>query len=134
MFIFLIFPDEPSSNESRIDLKSALRDLEDLLKRESYPVEISTLLYLVVKETPEPRKAFDRIVKGKTISVAYFTLNYTMFRNLIFSKKIFCKQFSGIPHIRMWWNNYGLWGGGVFCIIIIIISDIFLKFVEKIPE
>lgn len=60
--IFL-FADEPSTSD-RVDLRSALRSLQELLLQENYPLEISSLLYLILKDTPEPKKAYNRIVEG----------------------------------------------------------------------
>ncbi|XP_065207124.1 doublesex- and mab-3-related transcription factor 1-like isoform X1 [Planococcus citri] len=57
---------DEASTSDRVDLRSSLRSLQELLLTENFPLEISTLLYLILKDTPEPKKAYTRIVEAQT--------------------------------------------------------------------
>lgn len=64
MVFFSLFVADEASTSDRVDLRSSLRSLQELLLQENFPLEISTLLYLILKDTPEPKKAYSRIVEG----------------------------------------------------------------------
>ncbi len=67
--------DAPTSD--KVDLRSSLKSLQELLLQENYPLEISSLLYLILKDTPEPKKAFNRIVEGTYNFFTYYKRAYT---------------------------------------------------------
>lgn len=82
---------DEASTSDRVDLRSSLRSLQELLLTENFPLEISTLLYLILKDTPEPKKAYTRIVEGsifnKGIGEAIFkTINRFFFVNVNYRK------------------------------------------------